>query len=108
MSSQPVSKLTPEQLVQRDGRMLVMLDWTQKCLVGQDGPISNNNVLMKVFAKHHELLEELLADRRKFKYLFIWTEEPTVQGKPKKERKHVVEGKGGRGRGGTGGGGGEQ
>ncbi len=76
--SQP--KLTPHQLLQRDGRMLIMLDWTQKCL-----PDIVPRTLTAFFARNHEMLEELLADRRKFRYLFLWAEKPPPP--PPKEKK---------------------
>ncbi len=73
MASQPAPppKLTPQQLLQKDGRMLIMLDWTQSCL-----PELMPRVVRAAFAKNHEVLEELLADRRKFRYLFVWADKP--------------------------------
>ncbi len=63
-------KLSNQQLVQQDERMLIMLDWVKQCY-----PDIQNLAILKTFAMHHEMLEELLADRRKFRYLFVWIEE---------------------------------
>jgi len=47
---------------QDDGRLVSMLGWAQECL-----PTENPHLLPKFFAKNKEILEELLADRKKFK-----------------------------------------
>jgi len=47
---------------QDDGRLVSMVGWAQECLKPD-----NAHVLPKFFATHKEQLEELLADRKKFR-----------------------------------------